>query len=84
MPGWDSLRAEMAGAAAAGGFGSNTATANSTAVVSDISRLFGAVSAAEKVAAPPLKFLDLVATAFADSMEHGGAPRASSRTECIS
>lgn len=57
--------------------GSSTATANSTAVVSDLTRLIGAVSAAKKVAEPPLKLPDLVAMAFADSVEHGGVPRES-------
>lgn len=44
-------------------------------VVADVIRVIGAVSASEGVSVPPVKFPDLVALGFADSMEHGGVPR---------
>lgn len=46
-----------------------------TALVADVIRMVGSIAAGEQVDLPPLKFADVVALAYVDTMEHGATPR---------
>lgn len=46
-----------------------------TALVAEVIRLVGSISAGEAVTLPPMKFADVVALAYVDAAEHGGKPR---------
>lgn len=46
-----------------------------TALIGDVIRLVGSVCAQEEVDLPTPKLADVVALAFADTMDHGGKPR---------
>ena len=52
-----------------------TTTEGSTALVATVIRLVGAVLQGEKIDVQPARFADLVALAYVDAAEHGGAPR---------
>ena len=46
------------------------ASAANTALVTDVIRLVGTICSAEELNLPPAKFADIVALAYADTMEH--------------
>lgn len=51
------------------------AAASNVALVADVIRLVGAICSTEKVELPAVKFADVVALAYVDTMEHQRTPR---------